>query len=236
MALAHQQPLAHRAVATVAAVTDKRSTFGRSVHHRALRVTRRGAADEVIDVLVVGVIHGNERAGLQIVRRLEQVEVPQDIRLWIVPSINPDGARANTRQNARGVDLNRNFPHRWQHSGNRWNTYYPGPRVRSEPETRATINLIGNIKPDLTIWYHQHMNIVVRPSGSKRRRVARRYATVSHMTVKGLAALRGTAVGWQNATHSDSTAMVIELPAGSLTSRAVTRHVRAVFAAARISD
>ncbi|MCK4659552.1 MAG: carboxypeptidase regulatory-like domain-containing protein [Phycisphaerae bacterium] len=33
-----------------------------------------------------------------------------EIDIWIVPLMNPDGYVANTRSNAQGIDLNRNFP------------------------------------------------------------------------------------------------------------------------------
>jgi murein peptide amidase A len=59
--------------------------------------------------VVVGCIHGNETAGIAIANALERLS-PRDLDLWIVADLNPDGAAADTRQNAHGVDLNRNFP------------------------------------------------------------------------------------------------------------------------------
>ncbi len=76
-------------------------------------------------VLVVGCIHGDECAGTAVVRRLEQLP-PPDFDLWVVPTLNPDGRAAGTRENARGVDLNRNFA---------------GPRRLSEPESRFAARL-----------------------------------------------------------------------------------------------
>jgi predicted deacylase len=64
-------------------------------------------------VLAVGCLRVNEPGGIPIARALERVS-PHDLDLWIVPDLNPDGVAADTRQNAHGVDLNRNFPWHWR--------------------------------------------------------------------------------------------------------------------------
>src|SRR5436190_23307660 len=76
-------------------------------------------------VLVVGAIHGNEPAGIAVVRALARVRRPQ-VDLWLVPDLNPDGLAAGTRQNARGIDLNRNFATRWRTFGPPWSVYAAG--------------------------------------------------------------------------------------------------------------
>ncbi|MCX6014850.1 MAG: DUF2817 domain-containing protein, partial [Chloroflexales bacterium] len=35
--------------------------------------------------------------------------IPADVRLYIIPVLNPDGDKLDSRQNANGVDLNRNM-------------------------------------------------------------------------------------------------------------------------------
>src|SRR4051812_35641815 len=83
-------------------------TYGRSVAGRPLEVQRTGEPAAPTRVLVVGSIHGNEPAGHAVVRQLRTRTPPAGVQLWLVERANPDGTRAGTRQNARGVDLNRN--------------------------------------------------------------------------------------------------------------------------------
>ena len=83
--------------------------------------------------------------------------------------------RRGTRQNARGVDLNRNFGRRWAGGGRAFDTYFPGRRAFSEPESRAVRRLVKRIRPAVTVWYHQHMRLVNLSSGADPR-VVRGYA------------------------------------------------------------
>ncbi len=64
-------------------------------------------------------------------RRANRID---DVDLWSVRTVNPDGAKAGTSRNARGVDLNRNFPYRWRGGVPPSSRYYPGPHELSEPE------------------------------------------------------------------------------------------------------
>jgi protein MpaA len=124
-------------------------------------------------VLVVGCIHGNEPAGIAIAHALERIS-PSDVDLWIAPDLNPDGVAAGTRQNAHGVDLNRNFPWSWRPMGG---AYASGPHPLSEREARIAHALILRLHPHLTIWFHQHLDMVWASGGD--RRIEKMFARVS---------------------------------------------------------
>jgi protein MpaA len=221
--------IAPQAVAARTADGARTVLVGHSVDGRAIVAHVLGAATAKRRVLLVGCIHGNECAGQRILAALERRRVRADTQLWLVPSMNPDGAAADTRQNADGVDLNRNFPYQWQPGGG--STYYAGPRPASEPETRAAMRLIEQIRPAVTIWYHQHEDLVDMAGGD--RGVARRYAELSGLRATCLPFLPGTATAWSNHNFMGSTAFVVELPAGPVGAGALARQLDAVDAMER---
>ena len=209
----------------------QRILAGRSVQGRAIVAVRHGRADAPVRLLVSGSTHGTEPAGHAVIRRLRQLAPPAGVQVWTVRTFNPDGAVRGTRQNARGVDLNRNFPFRWRASGRPFDTYHSGPEPASEPETRAQMRLIRRIRPQVSIHFHQALRLVTL-SGGARPALQRDYARRTGLPARRLPAYRGTSTSWQNHTFTASTAFVVELSAGPLTARRVQRHSRAVLGVA----
>ncbi len=187
----------------------------------AYHVGDRGPA-----VLVVGCIHGSEPAGIAVAEALRRT-TPTGEQLWIVPDLNPFGVRHGTRQNERGVDLNRNFGAMWKPIGRRGSPQYSGPRPWSEPETRWVRRLILRVRPAVTIWFHQPQAIV--RAWGRSILVARRYARLARMPFRALAWPNGTAANWQNHLRGGGSSFVVELPPGRLSVSAVRRHVHAVL-------
>jgi murein peptide amidase A len=95
-------------------------------------------------VLVVGGVHGDEPSSVEavvaLIRRLRAGGTSSD-ELVVVPALNPDGLARGAKNNARDVDLNRNFAARnW--SAAHEPGYFPGAAPLSEPETRLLADLV----------------------------------------------------------------------------------------------
>jgi Zinc carboxypeptidase/Penicillin-insensitive murein endopeptidase len=204
--------------------------LGRSQRYRPIRVLERGNPHSR-RVLVVGCIHGTECAGRAVVRLLARSPAPLHADLWLLDNLNPDGFAAGTRQNARGVDLNRNFPSQWRSSGRRGDPEYSGPRPLSEREARIAWKLILRLHPAVTIWFHQPQGLV-RAWGQSVP-VAREYARLAHVPFRRVRWPAGTASNWQNHRFPRASSFVVELHPGSLPPAAAAGYARAVTALVR---
>ncbi len=202
-------------------------TIGYSVRHRPIRAVLLGDPRSPRSIFVVGCIHGNERAGIAVARLLATGQTSPGVALWIVPVLNPDGVAADTRQNGRGVDLNRNFPYRWRTLGSRGDLQYSGPRPLSESEARAAVRLILRARPQITIWFHQPLGLVDLSGGDAA--VERRFAALVGLRPRRLIRYPGSAVGWENHRLPGTTAFVVELPPGTLSRRDTARYAAAVL-------
>ncbi len=229
---AAQGPASSAAGASAAYVLPdaRRVVLGRSVRGREIVATRLGDPSSSRKALVVGAIHGTEAAGVRVTRTLRRRAV-SGVDLWVVDSVNPDGVARGTRQNARGVDLNRNFSHRWQARGRRGDPTWGGPRPFSEPESRIVRRWVLRIRPAVTIWYHQPWGTVLRPCGAKAP-VQRRYARVARMRLSCRGdGLPGTATSWERRSVRGATPFVVELRGGRMGAGVIQRNARAALAA-----
>jgi protein MpaA len=208
------------------------SVIGTSVQGRdivAYRLGERGGTP----IMVVGVIHGDEDAGLAITERLRAMTPPSGVELWVIPTVNPDGTVAQTRGNANTVDLNRNFPRDWALMGTPGYWQYSGPAAASEPETRALVKFVREVKPVLGIWYHQDLNMI-SPGTGLEGRLRAKYAQLTGLPLVRITGGRytGVAATWQRNAVPGAMGFVVEL-GPTLSSASADTHADAVMAVAR---
>jgi protein MpaA len=109
-------------------------------------------------LLILGGIHGDEASSARLAWRFLSWASGRPAllgarRLVVAPAVNPDGLAAATRQNARGVDLNRNFSAaNWRAADPR--NRGPGPQPASEPETRFVLALLERYRPARVVSIH----------------------------------------------------------------------------------
>jgi protein MpaA len=111
--------------------------------------------------VLFGAIHGDEPASQLMLERLadELVERPPGRDTWIVPCLNVDGLLAGTRDNANGIDLNRNFASKsW--GDQRRPGYHPGDAPEDQPETRALVELIASANAERLLSLHATYRMV----------------------------------------------------------------------------
>jgi protein MpaA len=131
----------------------RRKLAGTSVERRPLDCIMVGTGNDV--TLVLAAIHGDEPAGVGLVCQLagylqRQPSVLAGRKVVLLPLANPDGLARNDRHNARGVDLNRNFP-----AENRTEDDPGGSHALSEPEARVIERVIRQYAPGRIVSIHQ---------------------------------------------------------------------------------
>jgi len=142
--------------------------IGSSVKGRSIVAYSFGGGPKTI--LFTGGMHGSEPSGYTTMQAWAQYLqaygdiVPANTRIVIVPNTNPDGIAANSRNNSRNVNIDRNFPTaNWQASIETSSGTLPtggGTSKGSEPETAALIALTRQLRPRAEISFHAQGRLV----------------------------------------------------------------------------
>src|SRR5436190_16444662 len=172
-------------------LSRRRVYLGQSVGGRPMYAVKVGDLDNPRSVLVVGDIHGDENAGIPVARTLASSHPRPESLIIVIKDLNPDGVAAGTRQNAHGVDLNRNFPYRWRPLGAPGDLQYSGPHPLSDPEARIAHSLILRVRPRVTLWLHQPLGLVDESGGSIA--IERRFLRLTGLPLRRLTWYPGSA-------------------------------------------
>jgi hypothetical protein len=163
--------------------------LGYSNEGRSLAVQRFGEGDTY--VLLIGGLHtGSEDNSRVIVEQIgvylgENPEViPGSISVLVLASANPDGTANSTHTNARGVDLNRNWPTAdWIadacHPETGCRIGLGGSAPLSEPETAYIYSLIEAARPAVTIVWHAQAPLIEANEAPRADRYGRAFANAS---------------------------------------------------------
>ena len=144
------------------------TTIGHSVSGRPIEVYTFGKGEK--EKMIVAGIHGGYEWNTialadELIKYIYENPdvVPDDVTLYILRNLNPDGdARdhgIDGRVNDHGVDLNRNFPTNWAADWDRDGCWIYGPTTGgtgpgSEPETRALMYFLQSHTVETLISYH----------------------------------------------------------------------------------
>ena len=202
--------------------------IGRSVQNRPIDVVHLGPNSASTRIVVLGQMHGNEPAGKRVVSLLESGQLPADVQLWLIPTMNPDGSARGTRRNAHKVDLNRNFPSHWKASVKR-SLYYSGPSLASEPETQALMKFLLEVRPTAVISFHQSFGMVddPYPRGHAAARKLGQLIGLRTGIVPCRGVCNGTMTGWVNSAL-EAIGITVELHA-SVNAASAQRAATAVI-------
>jgi protein MpaA len=107
---------------------------------------------------LIGGVHGDEVEGVYVLKELFQwlkmEHSLKDLPMIVIPILNVDGYKNQTRVNAHLVDLNRNLPTKDWLKTCKEARYNPGPKPLSEPENQFLVKLMEKYKPGLIISFH----------------------------------------------------------------------------------
>jgi murein peptide amidase A len=186
--------------------------IGHTVKGRAIGAWRFGQPSSSRKVVIFGAMHGDETGPSRILYNLRDGRKITGADIWVIPHYNPDGSARHTRQNAHKVDLNRNFPYHWKRLTGATNS---GPRPASEPETKAVMAFLKEIKPDYVISFHQPLKGVGR-TVNRGAGLVRRLHSGLHLPIKSFncdGVCHGTMTEWYNA-HFKGVAVTVEYGQG----------------------
>lgn len=149
-------------------ITHTSHCYGKSVLGYPLEVFLPSISQP--SYLILAAKHGDEPETTTILSAALRSIILNDLRCAVILAANPDGLLRGTRANARGVDLNRNFP------TSDWSSnpvFHPGLRNEpisielsagsepaSEPETQALLALVNDLTPKAIISLHARLGCI----------------------------------------------------------------------------
>lgn len=162
---------------------QRRSSDGDPLIYAIWEDTNPNPAKPISTTLIMCGVHGDEITPIKFCfdvmemlndvasKKPEYRENYRNKRVVVAPLVSPDSyfKRYPSRTNARGVDINRNFPTKdWQKDALRlWaqrygkdKRRYPGPNAGSESETQFQVDLIDGFVPGKIVSVHSPLTML----------------------------------------------------------------------------
>ncbi|MDZ4688343.1 MAG: M14 family zinc carboxypeptidase [Planctomycetaceae bacterium] len=169
-----------KTASTAAAATkSKWEVIGQSANNLPIHVRKTGAGSDI--TLIVAGLDGEDRIAVKWVDQLSQrideaPELVADRQLILLRAVNPDGLTVKQPGNGHSVTINRNFPTAAYRAGGLPSA---GSGPASEPETRAVLQLLSELRPQRII-HVQSANKTAAISNTKSAAVAQSWQQALH--------------------------------------------------------
>ncbi|HUQ71732.1 MAG TPA: M14 family zinc carboxypeptidase [Planctomycetaceae bacterium] len=168
-----------KAASSATATKSKWEIIGQSANNMPIHIRKTGAGSDI--TLIVAGLDGEDRIAVKWVDQLSQrideaPELVADRQLILLRAVNPDGLTVKQPGNGHGVTINRNFPTAAYRAGGLPSA---GSGPASEPETRAVLQLLSELRPQRII-HVQSANKTTAISNTKSAAVAMSWQQALH--------------------------------------------------------
>lgn len=183
--------------------------------------------------LIIGGVHGDEVEGViaaqAIVKEFAKEEPVS--RTAVIPALNLDGHEAGNRKNDNGVDLNRNLPTQDWTSKEANERYTPGPEPNSEPENRALVTFIEELKPTLIISLHSYKHPMLNVNGDCKKFAEKIAGVVNYPIKESIGYPTPGCLGTYYGLERDTPVLTYEFLRGMREEEVTSVHVPAILSA-----
>lgn len=186
---------------------------------------------------ILGGVHGDEVEGTWLAEwaeaYLSEFKLPANTGIVVVARCNPDGLALGTRQNARGIDLNRNLPTTDWSAEVTNPRYTPGPAPASEPETQALMKLWTQYRPERILSLHSFSKVQINVNGDAHAWAAALHAVCNYPITEDIGYPTPGCLGTWAGRERKVPTITLEIERGLARDKVLTLHGPCIEASVR---